>query len=487
MSQLTQTQIDAMKNKGLSAEKIQAIATQRGFEMPKQSFGASLIKSEKGFGQSIAGAIGGTVGLGGTKSAIDQSNQMNQQIKTNLMNAIKVKRDKGEDTSRLISALKTMDEEVNFYDILNTSTGGSLDKSARQVFGEAAGVATDILGAGALPGGVGGITKATTIGGGIIQGAKAGAIGGAVFGGAQGASRAAQENMTGGEIVGQGIKGGVIGGAAGGVIGGAIGGVSGTIGGRAERVAQKKSNNAFEAITPKTKDLTPTEYEDLLRRGKITPKTATSPATYILSDAEKATAQKYGHLFGKDPVKNSTNIMNEIAKKDTEVGTFLRGNNGIYNKGEAKNFLLKRLEDVTDVTIPESRINKLKTTIVDGFLKNLEKNDMESMWKSRKLFDRSIEKVFGGSPTLQNQVKREFRNAVQDFIAERTPEGVYKQSMKEMTNLYGLFDTVSTKATKERGSSAIQAWIRANPAKAKVIGWTGATGIVGSIGISAFR
>lgn len=487
MAELTQEQVDTLKNKGLSIEKIQAIATQRGFEMPKQSFGASLIKSEKGFGQSIAGAIGGTVGLGETKTAIDQSNQMNQQIKTNLMNAIKTKRANGQDTSRLINALKTMDEEVNFYDILNTSTGGSLDKSARQVFGEAGGVATDIIGAGALPGGIGAMTKATTIGGGIIQGAKAGAIGGAIFGGAQGASRAAQENLTGGEIVGQGIKGGAIGGVAGGVIGGAIGGVSGAIGGRAERLAQKESNKAFEAITPNTKDLTPTEYTDLLRRGKITPKTTTNPSTYILSDAEKATAQKYGHLFGKDPVKNSTNIMSEIAKKDTEVGNFLRDNNGIYNKGEAKNFLLKRLDDVTDVTIPEARIKKLKTTIVDGFLRNLDKNDMESMWKSRKLFDRSIEKVFGGSPTLQNQVKREFRNAVQDFIAERTPEGVYKQSMKEMSSLFDLFDTVSTKATKERGANAIQAWIKANPTKAKIIGWTAGTGVVGGVGASMLK
>lgn len=237
MATLTQNQIDALKNKGLSDEKIQAIASQRGLEMPKQSFlggiGSALIKSEKGFGQSIAGAVGSVSGgsglFGSGKNLIDESNQRNQQIKNNLLETIKQKQARGQDTSRLVNALKTLDSEVNFYDILNTSTGGSLDKSARQVFGEGLGVATDIVGFGALPGGVGQIAKAKTFGQGVIQGAKAGAVGGGVFGTAQGVSRAAQEDKTGGEIVGAGIGGGIIGGVSGGVIGGVLGGVSGKI------------------------------------------------------------------------------------------------------------------------------------------------------------------------------------------------------------------------------------------------------------------
>src|SRR3990167_5112331 len=229
MATLTQTQIDALKNKGLTDEKIQALATAKGFDMPQQStlgaIGSSLIKSETGFGQSIAGAIGGAMG----NKNVDTANQLNQQVQSNLLKAIQDKRAKGEDTTKLIGALKTLDSQVNFYDILNSSTGGSLDKSATQVFGEGLGVATDILGAGALPGGVGQIAKAKTFGQGVIQGAKAGAIGGGIFGTAQGATRAAQENKTGGEIVGAGIGGGLIGGATGGVLGGVLGGVSGKL------------------------------------------------------------------------------------------------------------------------------------------------------------------------------------------------------------------------------------------------------------------
>ena len=244
----------------------------------------------------------------------------------------------------------------------------------------------------------------------------------------------------------------------------------------------KSLEGVLDAVTPRTKDLTPTEYEDLLRQNKISPKTASQPAKYILSDQEKANAIKYKHLLTKDPVKTSINIMDDIAKKDTEVGNFLRQNNGVFNSGELKNHILDKLSDISDITIPQQRIDKLKQTMTDGFINALQKNDMESLWKSRKAFDRSIEKVFSGSPTLQNQMKREFRNAIQDFIMERTPEGVYKGMMGDMRELFNLFETVSTKATKERAGNAIQAWMKNNPTKAKLIGWGLGGGLIGVTG-----
>jgi hypothetical protein len=230
-------------------------------------------------------------------------------------------------------------------------------------------------------------------------------------------------------------------------------------------------NKAYEAVTPTTRELTPTEYQDLLSQRKITPKTTTSPAQYILSDEEKQIAAKHQNLLqGGDPVKNSVNIINEIANQDSQVGNFLRKNNGIYNSGELKNYVLDKMKDVTDVTVDEARIEKLKNTLIDGFIKNLPKNDMETLWKSRKQFDQSIEKVFSGSPTLQKTVKREFRNSIQDFIGDRTPDNTYKSYMKGMRQLFDLQDIVATKATKEKSLNAIHAWVKKNPTKAKVIG-----------------
>lgn len=251
--------------------------------------------------------------------------------------------------------------------------------------------------------------------------------------------------------------------------------------GAVSKVIKKETSvdKALRAITPDTKDLTPTEYEDYLRKGKITPKTTREPSSYILSDSEKQSALKYSHLLqDNDPVKNSIRVMEDIANKDQKVGDFLKKNNGIYSNGELKNSLMERLNDITDITVDEVRLNKLKTTLVEGFIKALPKNDMETLWKARKAFDRSIEKVFSGSHTLQNSVKKEFRNAIQDFISDRTPEGVYKNSMKEMSELFNMHDTISTKAIKERGRNAIEVWRKNNPNKAKIIGW-GSAAIAG--------
>ncbi len=238
---------------------------------------------------------------------------------------------------------------------------------------------------------------------------------------------------------------------------------------------------ALESITPTTKELTPTEYKDLLSFGKISPKTATKPSEYILSDAEKATATKYKTLLqDKDPVKNSINVMDEIASKDEQVGTFLKANNGIYNKGELKNYVLGKLSDISDVTIDPARVETLKNTVVNNFIKTLKKGDMENLWKARKEFDSSIEKAFSGSPTLQNTVKKEFRNAVQDFIADNTPDNIYKGYMKDMRELFNIQDVLATKASKVKNFNKIQEWIKDNPAKAKVLGLVAGSGIVGT-------
>lgn len=247
----------------------------------------------------------------------------------------------------------------------------------------------------------------------------------------------------------------------------------------AAKKAMKATDTAIEAITPKTKDLTPTEYEKLLSQKRITPKTAKQPSQYVLSDAEKQTAIKYKDILqSKDPVKNSINVMEKIASQDEEVGKFLRSNNSIFNSGELKNHILEKLSDISDVTVDPARIENLKTTMINNFVGTLKKNDMESLWNARKEFDQAIEKAFSGSPSLQNTIKKEFRNAVQDFIADRTPEGVYKGYMKDMRNLFNLQETIATKASKEKGINAIQLWIKNNPNKAKALGW--GAGLIGA-------
>jgi len=450
-------------------------------EAPKRTLGEKVLdftggkEISQGLGQAFANPE-----IAKQQEAV-QTQQMD--IQGNLIKAIKAKRATGEDATKLEKALADLNIQISDT---GNQTGELLNQkglTTKQVLGDALqlgttvasvgtfgagaeGLATGTLGK-ATPSAVSGMAKATSFGQGLAQGAKTGAISGGTFGTATGISQGLQKDKDLGGIVKEGITTGIGGAVTGGILGGVIGGVSGGI--RGAKI--KKSEAYLDAVTPNTKDLTPTEYEKLLNQGKITPKTSTSPAKYVLSDGEKEIAKKYKSILTNDPVKNTERIADEISKKDTEVGQFLKKNNGIFNKGELKNSLTLKLENIDDLTVDEKRLAKLKKATIDNFMKGLEKNDMETLWKSRKEFDRTIEKAFSGSPTLQNTIKKEFRNGIQDFIAERTPDNTYKGFMKDMSELFNLKDVVNTKAVKEKGLNALQVWIKRNPTKAKVIDW----------------
>ena len=270
-----------------------------------------------------------------------------------------------------------------------------------------------------------------------------------------------------------------------------------SITGKAAPILGKGRNPAeisLEAVTPSARDLTPTEYGDLVRQGKVSPKTATQPAGYVMSDIEKGTAQKYSNLLqGGDPVKNSSNVLEEIVKKDSLVEQFLdTQGTKVASPKKFREYLLSQLKDIDDIRIPADRLQVAKQNLVDNFVKNLPRTGkgysagttMRDLWKARKLFDMRGDamKIFEGSPNVQKEIARKFRNGIQDFIATNTSDGIYKGYMKDMSELYDLADVLETKAVKEKGKSAIQAWIRANPSKSKVAKIIIGTGLVGTAG-----
>lgn len=309
---------------------------------------------------------------------------------------------------------------------------------------------------------------------GLLRLAGTGAKEGAKTGIIEGIGSGLEKGKKAGGVVKSGLTGGLLGGITGGVLGGVTS--------FARNGILNKSENYLDAITPNTKDLTPTEYEQFLRKGRINPASEFGADKYILSDSEKAAAEKFKDLLtSKNPVQNSINLMSKIAEKDKDVGSFLRKNNGIFNTGELKNHLTKNLEDITDLTVDEGRLGKAKESLVNSFLTGLKKNDMESLWTARKEFDKSIEKAFSGSPTVQKEVKIALRNAVQDFISDRTPEGVYKATMKDMSDLFRLQDNVARKATKGRGTNEIVSWLRKHPNISQILGWATATGLGGGL------
>lgn len=434
-------------------------------------------------GKELAQGIGQTLNLGSASKQLEETQKMQFDLQGQLLQKIKENKAAGQDTSRLEKALGYITEDIN-----TTAQGAEKllnpnELTGKQVVGDALQLATTAAG-GKVAGSIAkGATGATGVIKGALQGAGVGAATGATLGGATGFSQGLQDDKSIADSLKEAGTGALLGGVTGGVLGAVTGGVSGKM--RANKLA--KETQHLDAVTPSTKDLSTKEYEELVMRGKIAPKTATTPDKYILSPEEIATADKYKNLLGKDPVKNTQNLVKEIANKDTEVGKFLKSKNGIFNTGELKNSLANKLTDIDDLTVDEARLAKLKESTIDNFVKSLKKNDMETLWKARKEFDRKIESAFRGSPTLQKEIKKAFRNGIQDFISERTDDVTYKGYMKEMSNLFDLADVTNTKAAKEKGINAAQAWIKKNPGKANTIKWLGGTGVVGTIGYNLLQ
>lgn len=434
-------------------------------------------------GVKLAEGAGKALASGYVQGTLSESEKSLSDTEMQLIKKIQEFKKAGTDTTKLEATLRQLQEDKKVTADVQQDFAESLPTN-KEVIGSSIRLGAAALAPtlGKTMAGATGATTAVGAGQGALRGALAGAGTGAIEGGIIGAGTGLEQNKDLGGVAMSSLGGAAIGGVTGGVLGGALGSISGAI------KTKTDPNTILQNVTPNAKDLTPTQYKKLLAQGKITPKTATQPAQYVMGDTEKQVALKYSDVIAKDPVKTVININDKISSLDDEVGTFLKKNNGIFNSGELSNKLSASLDDVTDITIDSSRLANEKAKLVTNFVDGLEKNDMESLWKARKAFDSKIESAFKGSPTLQKELKIAFRNAVQDFVADGTPDEVYKGYMKDMSNLFKLRDTVAVKATKERASSAIQTWIKSNPVKSKVVGWGALLGtgfLAGKVGIGS--
>lgn len=250
-------------------------------------------------------------------------------------------------------------------------------------------------------------------------------------------------------------------------VGTAIGAATGFVPGVAQftrkLTTDRNAANSLKNVLPKVSDLTPTQYDELLRQGRIKPRTATKPAEYVLSDQQIGAATRHADIIAPDPAVTTQNISQRIGQLDNEVGEFLTQNNGIFNKNQLRKAITDGMKDVSDISVPQARIDKTRGQMIDNFLDSLEQNDMHSLWQARKSFDRQIENAFSGSPSLQKEMRRAFRDSIQDYIATRTPNNTYKTYMKDMSGLFDLQDLVAQQATKQRSLSGIGQVMRDRP------------------------
>lgn len=153
-----QANIEALEKQGASQSEIQewlnSLPKQSSAPQPEEpkkegifkKVGKALISSERKFGQSIADALPSFVP--GSAAWTNKQNEIlmaqNQDIADKLTETIKEKLARGEDTSHLDKVLREHLERSSKPPIDINETNPSINKSAKQIFGEGLGVAVDI-------------------------------------------------------------------------------------------------------------------------------------------------------------------------------------------------------------------------------------------------------------------------------------------------------------------------------------------------------
>lgn len=181
-------------------------------------------------GKEIAQGLGQA--LAGNNKRVEETQNQQIELQGKLLQRIKEKKARGEDTSRLEGALEDLGVDIKAFgegaeEILNPN-----QLTNKQVIGDVLQLGSTIVGAGTLPGQVGKVATAKTIGQGVAQGAKTGAISGGAFGAVGGVAQGLQQDKTVKESLEQGLKTGAVGAVGGAVIGSVLGGISGGLTGR---------------------------------------------------------------------------------------------------------------------------------------------------------------------------------------------------------------------------------------------------------------
>lgn len=460
-----QENIDSLEQQGASHDEIQEWldslpkqSSQTTTEEPKKEgifkkIGKALISSELKFGKSIADAMPSFVpgSAAWTNKQNEEIFKNQQQMMDNLLIQRKKLKTEGKDTSRIDAAIKDMQEQMSKPAIDINETNASVNKTAKQVFGEGLGVAADILSAGsygkaaqgaqtgklliagktsgkvagilgkvgigstvsptagALPSIIGGGTKAQAALKGAWQGAKQGFTSGAVWGTAQGATRAMQDNKDNADIASDAITGGVVGGVAGGTVGVIVGGTSGYINRRREinrmlkpsmtsdetinslhdEIATHADEDAFKASIQKG-DLTIDQVYQ--KNGALNPELAKGRIDDIAANLDlkvPGAGEKYKTLI--DP--NNTSFDELISKADDVIDE--------SRKIPAE--VIKYTVDADGKKIVDTKANEaLKSGIADqdiAFIKNASPEDKKIFTRAMKVAEQaSKDKTYARQP-----------------------------------------------------------------------------------------
>jgi len=505
-----QDNIDSLEQQGASHEQIQewldTLPTQSAAPVPEapkkdgvlKTVGKALISSELGFGKSIADALPSFV-----PGSAAWTNKQNEQIATNqhaMMDSLLAQRKKskteGKDTSHLDSAIKDLQEQMSKPAIDINETNASVNKSAKQVFGEGLGVATDIASFGtygeaakgaqtgkllvsgkmsgvlakALPEGASTVfektvptatSKLAAFGKGFLDGAKTAVPLGAGYG--------AASSMQANDDIPTIIKKSVTSAGVSGVIGG-------TLSGLANMRNVSPDTLKKEAVDSYKRGLNATKEKYKEQTDKIIPDLLDDKTwgtkKQLIKKAEqgiKLSNDEYAKLGELQGTVETDGLLQKI---DDEIGNYSQGGRAFAEKADAVNSTIDNhlataqqllsdpdmAKEISDSGGVQAIIADSKKNIVDqlrhngindmgDLIDNLDLSKMDSVDEYSRTLKQAVSEAMPQKPISVNSSKitqlKKLRDDIESLHLYNQPTEAYQQDLRELAQDYGnvVYDT----------------------------------------------
>ncbi len=495
-----QKNIEALEEQGASPEEIQgwldSLPTKEP-EPPKKdgilkTIGKTLISSELKFGKSIADALPAFVpgSAAWTNKQNEELMAREQEITANLIRTIKEKRARGEDTTRLEAVLRQQAEQGGKPPIDINETNASINKSAKQIFGEGLGVAADIASFGSygnaakgaqtgkllVKGKVSGVlaralpegastafektiptatSKIAAFGKGFLEGAREAVPVGASYG----AASAMQDDEDLPTIMKRALGSGAISGV-----------IGGTLSGLANMKNVSPETLKKEAVESYKRGLNATKEKYKEQAEKIIPdlldEKAWGTRKQLIKKAEKGIAlsneeyQKLGELQG------SIGTDGLLSKIDDEIANYSQGGRAFGEKTQAvQSTIDNHLETArqlladpdmakqikkaggTAAIIADSKkniVDQLRHNGIDDIgdlIDNLDLGKMDSIDEYSRTLKQVVSEAMPQRPISVNSSKitqlKKLRDDIQALHLYNMPKEAYQQDLRELAQDYG--------------------------------------------------
>jgi len=359
-----------------------------------------LTKNEQAFGETL----GGAAALGGQSRLQEESTQRYKELGDAVLRQLQDPSIPNENKKKIVEMYQESNPEI-----LSEEINPILAKTAKQIYGEGLGVATDIAAFGKY-GKALDVTKAKTAGQAFGIGAKKFGLEGAALGASFGASEALQEDKTAGEIAGRATLGGI----TGGIIGAVVGGLSA----RSQYLKPEKATKLREkAIEQYKKGLKATKEKYKEKAESVIPELLDNEiwGTHkeLLKKAQEGVAlaesdyRKLGELKGMVEIDGIFNMIdNEIAKYTQKTGR-------VTSVSTQK---VKALEELKlDLLALDAFDNIVDNKAAQQSLRELAQQYGQELYETRR-----AQKTIMDNKTL-SQVKK-VDSAIRALLADANPE-----------------------------------------------------------------